>query len=198
MSAISTRLCLLVQAANGVAPGAHIHLKSTSEMLRLTVAYAAAGSFLRALLEWRDLHAAEAGDAYRRQLAAADASSLHTLVDNALGVPAQLQLDFGDHMCVRVLGRQARQGGRLWSGDKFILRKLLDMVLWACCLACRKLAMQASAAIQSAVSILECRSLLPCSLPCSLWAVSMQTACMHHAWALTLWSILMHPLQVPI
>lgn len=84
----------------GVTPGAHLHLKSTSEMLRLTVAYAAAASFMRALLEWRDLHAAGAGDAYKRQLAAADASSLHTLVDNVLMVPAQLQLDFGDHMCV--------------------------------------------------------------------------------------------------
>ena len=91
-------LSVLLQAANGVAPGAHVHLKSTSEMLRLTVAYAAAGSFLRALLEWRDLRAAGAGDAYKRQLAAADASSLHTLVDNLLGVPAQLQLDFGDRM----------------------------------------------------------------------------------------------------
>ncbi|KAK9815130.1 hypothetical protein WJX73_008307 [Symbiochloris irregularis] len=91
------------QAANGVTPGAHLHLKSTSEMMRLTVAYAAVGNFLRALLEWRDLHAAGAGDAYRRQLAAADASSLHTLVDNALGVPAQLQLDFGDHIAMEEL-----------------------------------------------------------------------------------------------
>lgn len=88
----------MLQPSLGVAPGAHLRLKSTSEMLRLTVAYAAVGSFLRALLEWRDLHAAGTGDAYKRQLAAADASSLHTLVDNVLGVSAQLQLDFGDHM----------------------------------------------------------------------------------------------------
>ncbi len=34
---------------------------------------------------------------YRRQLAAADSSSLYTIVTNRLGVPAKVELDFGDH-----------------------------------------------------------------------------------------------------
>ena len=109
MSEPEEHACWCMQAALGVAPGAHIHLKSTSEMLRLTVAYAAAASVVRALVEWRDLHAAGAGNTYKRQLAAADASSLHTLVDNLLGVPAQLQLDFGDHLCAPPLCPAARR-----------------------------------------------------------------------------------------
>jgi hypothetical protein len=36
---------------------------------------------------------------YRRQLAAADSSSLYTIVTNRLGVPAEVELDFGDHWC---------------------------------------------------------------------------------------------------
>ena len=39
-------------------------------------------------------------EAYRRQLAAAESSSISSLVHNLLGVPAQLELDFGDHMCI--------------------------------------------------------------------------------------------------
>lgn len=39
-------------------------------------------------------------EAYRRQLAAAESSSISTVVHNLLGVPAQLELNFGDHMCV--------------------------------------------------------------------------------------------------
>ena len=42
------------------------------------------------------LHAGSS-DTYNRQLAAADALSVHTVVDNCLGIPVQLQLDFGDH-----------------------------------------------------------------------------------------------------
>jgi len=37
---------------------------------------------------------------YRRQLAAADSSSLYTIVTNRLGVPAKVELDFGDHWYV--------------------------------------------------------------------------------------------------
>jgi len=94
------------QAALGVAPGLHLGVKSTSERARLTLAYAAAAGALRALRQWRDLTAAAAAGAYRRQLAAADAASVHSRVINALGVPAQLQLDFGDRVCA------PRTGGR--------------------------------------------------------------------------------------
>ena len=52
----------------------------------------------RALRQWRDLHEADSDEAYKRQLAAADAARVHTHVTNALGVPAELQLDFGDHV----------------------------------------------------------------------------------------------------
>ena len=38
---------------------------------------------------------------YRRQLAAADSSSLYTIVTNRLGIPAEVELDFGDHWCAR-------------------------------------------------------------------------------------------------
>ena len=37
-------------------------------------------------------------ETFKRQLAAADASRLHTVVVNKLGVPARMELDFGDHM----------------------------------------------------------------------------------------------------
>ena len=89
---------VLLQAANGVDPGAHISIKSTSELMRVTLAYAAMQSMFRAMRQWRDLHAAGSDEAYRRQLAAADAASVHTHVTNALGVAAEMQLDFGDHV----------------------------------------------------------------------------------------------------
>jgi len=37
-------------------------------------------------------------ETFKRQLAAADASRLHTVVDNRLGVAARMELDFGDNM----------------------------------------------------------------------------------------------------
>ncbi len=37
-------------------------------------------------------------ETFKRQLAAADASRLHTVVDNKLGVVARMELDFGDNM----------------------------------------------------------------------------------------------------
>lgn len=38
--------------------------------------------------------------AYQRQLAAADSHTIGTVVHNMLGVGAELELDFGDRMCV--------------------------------------------------------------------------------------------------
>lgn len=64
----------------------------------MTLAYAAATSAVNSLLEWRDLISGAAGNAYKRQLAAADSSSVHTIVDNKLGMTAKLQLDFGDRV----------------------------------------------------------------------------------------------------
>ena len=86
------------QASHGVDPGAHISVQSTSELMRVTLAYAAVQSMFRALRQWRDLHDAGSDEAYRRQLAAADAASVHTHVTNALGVSAEMQLDFGDNV----------------------------------------------------------------------------------------------------
>ena len=106
MSCINTSLflpnyaCLQLQASHGVDPGAHISIKSTSELMRVTLAYAAAQSMFRALRQWRDLHAVGSDEAYRRQLAAADAASVHTHVTNALGVAAEMQLDFGNNVYV--------------------------------------------------------------------------------------------------
>ena len=94
MQSCSTSL----QASHGVEPGAHISIKSTSELMRVTLAYAAAQSMFRALRQWRDLHTVGADEAYRRQLAAADAASVHTHVTNTLGVAAEMQLDFGNHV----------------------------------------------------------------------------------------------------
>ena len=37
-------------------------------------------------------------ETFKRQLAAADVSRLHTLVNNKLGVPARMELDFGNRM----------------------------------------------------------------------------------------------------
>lgn len=88
---------MCVQPLNCVEPGTHISVKSTSEIVHVTLAYAAATSCLTSIAEWRDL--AAGGAAYRRQLAAADAAAVHTQVHNRLGVDAQVQLDFGDDMC---------------------------------------------------------------------------------------------------
>lgn len=87
-----------MQASQGVDPGTHISVKSTSEIVHVTLSYAAATHALTSLLEWRDLASGVAGSTYKRQLAAADSSSVHTLVRNRLGVPAKLQLDFGHRM----------------------------------------------------------------------------------------------------
>ena len=89
---------IVMQAAQGVDPGTHVSVKSTSEIVHVTLAYAAATNALTSLLEWRDLASGAAGSTYKRQLAAADSSSVHTVVDNRLGVDAQLQLDFGDNL----------------------------------------------------------------------------------------------------
>lgn len=64
----------------------------------VTVAYAAVQSAFRALRQWRELHASGSDEAYKRQLAAADAASIHTHVLNTLGVPAEMQLDFGSRV----------------------------------------------------------------------------------------------------
>lgn len=93
-------MLLHVQPSHGVDQGAHISVRSTSELMRVTLAYAAVQSMFRALRQWRDLHDAGSDEAYRRQLAAADAASMHTHVTNALGVAAEMQLDFGDHVYV--------------------------------------------------------------------------------------------------
>ena len=98
--AAHSELLLHVQASHGVEPGAHVSVQSTSELMRVTLAYAAVQSMFRALRQWRDLHAAGSDEAYRRQLAAADAASVHTHVTNALGVAAEMQLDFGDRVYV--------------------------------------------------------------------------------------------------
>ena len=89
---------MLAQASQGVDPGTHVTVKSTSEVVHVTLAYAAATTALTSFLEWKDLASGAGGDAYKRQLAAADASSVHTVVDNRLGVAAQMQLDFGDRL----------------------------------------------------------------------------------------------------
>ncbi|KAK9908805.1 hypothetical protein WJX75_003140 [Coccomyxa subellipsoidea] len=89
--------------AHGVAPGANVSVKSTSELMRITLAYAAVQSVFRALRQWRELHASGSDEAYKRQLAAADAASVHTHVLNTLGVAAEMQLDFGSHVETAVL-----------------------------------------------------------------------------------------------
>ncbi len=48
-----------MQAAFGVQPGAHLTVKSTSEALHLTPAYAAVSSVVAAIQEWRDLRGAQ-------------------------------------------------------------------------------------------------------------------------------------------
>ena len=91
-------VALLPQASQGVDPGTHVSVKSTSEIVHVTLSYAAATHALTSLLEWRDLASGSGGSTYKRQLAAADSSSVHTLVRNRLGVAAKLQLDFGNRL----------------------------------------------------------------------------------------------------
>lgn len=86
------------QTVQGVEPGTHLSISSTSDIVHVTLAYAAVTTALTSLLEWRELVSGAGGNAYTRQLAAADSSSVHTVVDNKLGVGAQLQLDFGDRV----------------------------------------------------------------------------------------------------
>src|SRR5947209_5424306 len=62
----STLVCFNnLQAAHGVNPGTNVTIKSTSDTLHLTLAYAAASSFVAALQEWRDLHGARAKETYK-------------------------------------------------------------------------------------------------------------------------------------
>ena len=84
--------------AQGVEPGTHISVKSTSEIVHVTVAYAAVTAGISSVNEWRDLASGAGVATFRRQLAAADALSVHTIVDNQLGLGAVLELDFGDRL----------------------------------------------------------------------------------------------------
>ena len=65
-----------------VAPGLHLKVQTVSEMLRTTLAFAAAASLLRAAVEWRQLHASGLGSGCR--LASADyvASALRSCVES--------------------------------------------------------------------------------------------------------------------
>jgi len=53
------RKLVWMQAAFGVQPGTHLTVKSTSEALHLTLAYAAVSSVVAAIQEWRDLRGAQ-------------------------------------------------------------------------------------------------------------------------------------------
>lgn len=57
---------LWLQEHYSVAPGLHMKVQTVSEMLRMTLAFAAAASLLRAVVEWRQLHAA--GKCLQQQL----------------------------------------------------------------------------------------------------------------------------------
>lgn len=49
--------------------------------------------------DWQQLHgAASGGRAMRALLAAGEASAMHVVVENRLGVEAAMELDFGDHL----------------------------------------------------------------------------------------------------
>jgi len=49
--------------------------------------------------DWQQLHGAEIGGrAMRALLAAGEASAMHVVVENRLGVEAAMELDFGDHL----------------------------------------------------------------------------------------------------
>lgn len=87
-----------LQIEQGVEPGTHVSVKSTSEIVHITLAYAAVIAAVRSLNEWRDLVSGAGSATYRRQLAAADAASVHTLIHNQLGIAAKLQLDFGNRL----------------------------------------------------------------------------------------------------
>ena len=92
------RPCCSCQVKSGVQPGMHLTFKSTSEAVYVTLAYAAINACAGAFLEWRDLHASGEQENYKRQLAAADSSSIHSRVDNQLGVDVELALDFNSRV----------------------------------------------------------------------------------------------------
>ncbi|KAK9827173.1 hypothetical protein WJX74_009221 [Apatococcus lobatus] len=99
-----------LQVKSGVQPGMHLSVKSTSETVYMTLAYAAINACAGAYLEWRDLHASGEQENYKRQLAAADSSSIHSRVDNQLGVDVELALDFDSRVdTVEVKAGQHRQ-----------------------------------------------------------------------------------------
>jgi hypothetical protein len=165
------------QAALGVAPGLHLGVKSTSERARLTLAYAAAAGALRALRQWRDLTAAAAAGAYRRQLAAADAASVHSRVTNALGVPAQLQLDFGDRVCA------ARTGGRCRgaTSERGCVRSERALLLDSCHRArmCRPRVCQDTQVRRSCHAVPRCSCALPRRAHCCSCALPRRAHCCH-------------------
>ena len=76
----------------------HISIKSSTELVRTTVAFSALQSVLAALSDWKSLHAQHGQDAARRLLTTGDSSTVEVVVENKLGIEAAMELDFGNHL----------------------------------------------------------------------------------------------------
>lgn len=76
----------------------HISIKSSTELIRTTVAFNALQSVLAALSDWKSLQAQHGQDGTRRLLATSDASTVEVVVENKLGIEAAMELDFGNHL----------------------------------------------------------------------------------------------------
>lgn len=83
----------------GIAPGTWIRLTSPQGTLHVTLAQAPLVYALDAMTDWQGMAEADtaaAAKAKRQGLAATDGMTVYTTVDNTLGVPAYMQLDYGE------------------------------------------------------------------------------------------------------
>ncbi|MEW5298732.1 MAG: hypothetical protein WDW36_001820 [Sanguina aurantia] len=82
--------------------GTSLRLTSTQDNVQVAVAYAALAALLEAAPDWiqADGSAPKGGDPQgkqRRELLVTESNTMTALVDNSLGMPAQMLLDWGDH-----------------------------------------------------------------------------------------------------
>ncbi|KAL4447306.1 hypothetical protein ABPG77_007339, partial [Micractinium sp. CCAP 211/92] len=84
--------------SSGIEPGVAVSIKSSNDCVYTTLAFSAVHSMLMAYADWQQLHGSGGGRAMRALLAAGEASAMHVVVDNRLGVESAMELDYGDRL----------------------------------------------------------------------------------------------------
>ncbi|KAL4443584.1 hypothetical protein ABPG75_011321 [Micractinium tetrahymenae] len=91
------------RVSSGIEPGVAVSIKSSNDCVYTTLAFSALHSMLMAYADWQQLHGGGGGPpgsgrAMRALLAAGEATAMHVLVDNRLGVESAMELDYGDRL----------------------------------------------------------------------------------------------------